>query len=187
MLQKRSIALPSPVSLTHVAERAREAVRAFLGLEPSKSALTGWLHGPYREATRFGPRRLVTPSSDGAGLELGGTAAILRGAQLEVRATVRGAMAAQGADDFVRRLPPVVHIVRAHDASGACGFIPIDARGGRLADRVVALVLADYLTRPADFLARSVLLDAPAASGTRPSAHPDPAQPHVHAGRSSSK
>ncbi len=187
MLQKRSIALPSPVTLGHVAERSREAVRAFLGLEPSKSALAGWLRGPYHEATKFGPRRLVTPPGEGEGLELGGTAAILRGAQLEVRAAVRGAMAAQSAEELVRRLPPVVHIVRAHDTSGACGFIPIDARGGRLADRVVSLVLADYLTRPADFVARSVLLDAPAASGARPSAATAPTQPHLHASRSSSK
>jgi len=187
MLQKRSIALPSPVSLSHVADRSREAVRAFLGLEPAKSALADWLRGPYHDATRFGPRRLVTPSTDGAGLDLGGTAAILRGAQLEVRAAVRGAMAAQSAEELVRSLPPVVHIARAHDASGACGFIPLDARGGRLADRVVSLVLADYLTRPADFLACSVLLDPPTSSGARPSAATAPTQPHLHASRSSSK
>ena len=187
MLPKRSIALPPAVSIHQVADRSRGAVRAFLGLAPSKNALAEWLRGPYQEATCFGPRRLVTPSVDGAQPELGGIAAILAGAQEEVRAMVRTAMAAQSAEDIVRRLPPVVHVVRAHDASGKCGFIPIDARGGRLADRVVALALADYLTRPADFVAARILPDAPTTSGPRRSAYNAPTLPNMSARRSSSK
>ena len=183
MLQKRSIALPSSVSLTDVADKSREAVREFLHLAPSKVALVDWLRGPYHEATRFGPRRLVTPAN-GAHRDTAAIEAILSGAQHAVKEAVRGAMAAKTADDIVRSLPPIVHIVRAHDASGACGFIPIDARGGRLADRVVALVLADYLTRPADFVARPILPDAATASGARRVAANSPTQPAMPAARS---
>jgi len=187
MLQKRSIALSPPVTLTQVADRSREAVRAFLGLTPSKTALADWLRGPYYEATRFGPRRLVTSSAEVARPELAGTSAIVAGAQDEVRAAVREAMEARSAADLVRRLPPVVHVVRAHDASGTCGFIPIDARGGRLADRVVALVLADYLTRPTDFVASRILPDAPTSSGARRTSYGAPTLPQMTATRSSSK
>ena len=186
-MQKRSIALSPPVTLTQVADRSRDAVRAFLGLTPSKTALADWLRGPYYEATRFGPRRLVTSSAEDARSELAGISAIVASAQDEVRAAVRGAMEARSAADLVRRLPPVVHVVRAHDTSGSCGFIPIDARGGRLADRVVALVLADYLTRPADFVANRILPDAPTSSGARRSAYGAPTLPQMTATRSPSK
>ena len=188
MLPKRSVALPPAVTLTQVADRSREAVRSFLRLDTSKTGLAEWLRGPYHEATRFGPRRLVTPSeADGSPPELAGTAAIVHAAQQEVTAAVRGAMAAQSAGDIVRRLPPVVHIVRAHDSSGACGFVPIEARGGRLADRVVALVLADYLTRPADFVARAGLIEATTTSGTRRTAPNAPTLPRMPAVRLPSK
>jgi len=150
VLQKRSIALPGSVTLVQVVDAAHAAARGFLALEPSKAALTEWLHGPYREATRFGPRRLVTPGA--AHPDMRDTRAIVESAQEEVREAIRSAQRTPKAEDLVRRLPPVVHIVPAHDVSGKCGFIPIDAQGGRLADRVVALVLADYLTRPHHFI-----------------------------------
>ena len=73
-----------------------------------------------------------------------------------------------------------MQIVAARDIYGASGFIPIDARRGRLADRVLALLLADYLTRPDDFLAR------PPAASTRPrETHADtiPTQPLMRATR----
>jgi hypothetical protein len=171
MLQKRSIALPSNVTLTSVADAARRAVVKFLVLEPSKPALAQWLDGPYAEATRFAPRRLVDAID-----------AIVASAQQEVRAAARMAANARQTEELVRSLPPIVHIVPAHDASGASGFIPVDAQGGRLADRVVALVLADYLTRPRDFAENARLFGSDASGARR--THPDaPTQPEMRAVR----
>lgn len=170
MLQKRSIALPQAIMLVHVVDAARLATRGFLALSPTKAALSDWLHGPYREATRFGPRRLVTPPV--ASADMRDTAAIVASAQDEVRESIRTALRTAKTEDLVRRLPPVVHIVPAHDVTGACGFIPIDAQGGRLADRVTALVLADYLTRPRDFIEHP-LVEERRLSGEQRSARPD--------------
>ncbi len=180
MLSKRSIALPRHVSLAQVADASRDAVRAFLELDATKPTLAAWLRGPYREATRFGPRRMVTPPSEGNTEPRG---AIVAAAQAEVTAAVRMALAARATEDLVRKLPPVVHIVPAHDTSGARGFVPIDAQGGRLADRVIALVLADYLTRPRDFVARPVLAEDVRPPHKRAVAQNAPTQPQMPAVR----
>jgi hypothetical protein len=176
-MQRRSVALPTGVSLAQVCDASRRAVSDFARLTPSREALERWLNGGYREATRFGPRKqvsLAAPDSQGV-------AAIVAGAQREVRGVVRMALAAGAVDELVRRLPAVVHIVAAHDVTGAHGFIPVDAQGGRLADRVTALVLADYLTRPRDFAEKGHLL-APDPSGehrTSPDAPTLPKMPAV--------
>ena len=59
--------------------------------------------------------------------------------------------AQHGVDDLVELLPPVVQVEPAHDLYGSRGFIPIDGARMRLVDRVLALLVADYLTRPGDF------------------------------------
>jgi hypothetical protein len=178
MLQKHSIALPGHVSLVNVVDAARRAARAFLLLQ-SRAALDGWLCGPYFEATRFGPRRIMT-AGDGAPPEDIETQ--IARAQHQTKLAVRDVMATEPRD-FLRRLPPIVHIVRAHDAGGACGFIPLDARGARLSDRVVALVLADYLTRPEDFVARASLGVGVTVSGEHAVSEGTPTLPKLPAVR----
>jgi len=71
------------------------------------------------------------------------------------------AAAQRGIDDLVELLPPVVQVEPVHDAYGNHGFIPIDRGRMRLVDRVLALLVADYLTRPTDFQA-----NRPPVSGT---------------------
>lgn len=159
-----SMVLPSGVALVDVADASRRAVRAFLELSPSKIALVEWLRGPYREATRFGPRRLGTPSEAPPAATMGrGLEAIIVGAQNEVSSALRAALTSPGAEALVHQLPPLVQITPARDVYGARGFVAIDSRRGRLADRVLALLLADYLTRPDDFLAWP-----PSRTGARP-------------------
>ncbi len=181
MLQKRSVALPTQVTLEQVVDAARDAVRAFVELRTSRVALSTWLHGPYQDATRFGPRRMVTslvPESGAQQIDV-----IIANAQQEVRSFVTTARRSQSTDALLRKLPRVVHIVPAHDATGAHGFIPIDAQGGPLVDRVIALALADYLTRPADFVAHSIVRDASPKSGERRSTPDAPTLPQMPAVR----
>jgi hypothetical protein len=59
--------------------------------------------------------------------------------------------AQKGIDDLLELLPPVVQVEPAHDVYGNHGFIPIDRARMRLVDRVLALLAADYVTRPGDF------------------------------------
>ncbi len=177
MLQRRTIALPSGVSLAYVCDASRRAVSDFVTLSPSRASLEQWLQGRYREATRFGPRRTVALAAP----ESQGVVAIVEGAQREVRNVVRMALTTSG-DELARKLPSVVHILPATDSSGARGFIPVDAEGGRLADRVLALVLADYLTRPKDFAQKGHLL-APEPSGERRTSPDAPTVPKMNAVR----
>jgi len=58
----------------------------------------------------------------------------------------------RGIDELVALLPPIVHVEPAHDTLGNRGFVPIDGPNMLLVDRVLALLVADYLTRPNDYL-----------------------------------
>lgn len=180
MLQKRSVALPNQVTLTQVVDTAREAVRTFVDLRTSRVALSSWLHGPYEEATRFGPRRMVTSLVPEGAQPID---EVIANAQRDVKAFILTAMRSQSTEDLLRKLPRVVHIVPAHDASGAKGFIPIDAHGGALVDRVIALALADYLTRPRDFVAHPIVRDVTPKSGERRTFADAPTLPQMPAVR----
>jgi len=141
MSVRPSLLLPGNVGIAHAVDAARFALCEFLRMDANPNQLERWLFGPYREATRFGPRM---KSSSGE----------LKPAILEAqRKTARLIeQAGVGGDALVRVLPAVVHIRPAHDCFGGRGMIPFD-EPGPLLDKTVALALADYLTRPDDFLA----------------------------------
>lgn len=154
MRKNHSIALPGRMAVQDAAEASRRAVRAFLAMEPDELSLSGWLAGPYREATSFGPRR--TPSQrphDSVDPRL------LPGTDIPnlvttAKTLVNSALGAaqRGIDDLLQHLPPIVHVETAHDAQGSHGFIAVDEANMRLVDRVLALLVVDYLTRPSDYL-----------------------------------
>jgi hypothetical protein len=153
MLRAPSVALPGHVTVEEAAEASRRAVSAFLALDPDKASLSAWLEGPYREATGFGPRRLRKARPDASSFEhpTGPTNIedLVNMTKTVVVATF--AAAQRGIDDLVELLPPVVQVAPAHDVDGNKGFIPVDEARMRLVDRVLALLVADYLTRPNEF------------------------------------
>lgn len=151
-----------------VAEASRCAVRTFLAMGPDEVSLSDWLAGPYREATSFDPRRASrhSPVHLDAGATLR-TATDLPIPDLVTVAKTRvvsalGA-AQRGIDDLLQHLPPIVHVEPAHDSYGNHGFIPVDEANMHLVDRVLALLVVDYLTRPDDY-----------ASGRHPFSDDDP-------------
>jgi len=153
MLKSPSVALEGRVVVGEAADASRRAVRAFLTMEPDKLSLSAWLVGPYREATRFGPCRIRRTDSDAPLGEPHTTATNIEALVTMSKTVVIAALEAaqRGIDDLVELLPPVVQVERAHDVYGNRGFIPIDGPRMRLVDRVLALLVADYLTRPDDF------------------------------------
>jgi hypothetical protein len=163
MLKSPSVALQGRIVMQEAADASRRAVRAFLALEPDKVSLSDWLVGPYREATCFGPRRIRRAHPQAPPGLHHTTPTNIEDLVTMAKTVVVAALAAaqRGIDDFVELLPPVVQVVPAHDEYGNHGFIPIDGARGRLVDRVLALVVADYLTRPNDFLP-----NRPTVSGT---------------------
>lgn len=144
MCEKTSLLLPGTTGIAQAVDEARRALCAFLELDAEPRALAAWLEHPYREATRFCPAGRAFVRTDAI-------VPTIVDAQRSVARLIEAA--AQGGDALARRLPAVVRIRAAHDRFGGKGFVPFDAPGSRLVDRAVALVLADYLTRPDDFLA----------------------------------
>jgi hypothetical protein len=141
---RASLLLPGPVWIAQAVDASRQALCAFLTMEADPSALGPWVLGPYREATRF-----ATSTPSVAGRPEG--AATILAAQRKSARVIEAA--SRGTEALVSELPPVVHIRPAHDRFGGRGFVPFDAAGTPLVVKVVALALADYFTRPEEFLA----------------------------------
>ena len=155
MLRGPSIALPERVAMEEVVEASRRAVQAFLAMDPDKPSLAAWLLGPYHEATSFFlPRRSGRLHSAEAAGAHHTTPANIEDLVTMAQTVIVAALAAarRGVDDLVELLPPVVQVRPAHDVYGNRGFVALDQEHLRLVDRVLALVVADYLTRPEDFL-----------------------------------
>jgi len=159
MHKRPSLALSGGIDVSHAAEVSRLAVRAFLAMSPDKRALSAWLLGPYQDATAFAPRRHASAPHRGDSASdssppsgpLHGVEELVAGAKRAVREAVHAALGPEGSEELIRLLPPVVHVTAAHDVYGGHGFVPMDVARTKLTDRVLSLVVADYLTRPDDF------------------------------------
>ena len=154
MLRRPSLLLPGHVTVDAVADASRAALRAFMVLDANKRALSEWLVGPYRAATSFGPGRLKTHSSAPPAQARHTTPMNIQDLVTMSKDVVRAAVEAsrRGVDDLVELLPPVVQVIPVHDHLGFHGFVPVDEARTRLCDRALSLLVADYLTRPDDFL-----------------------------------
>ncbi len=137
-----------------VADASRAAIEQFLALDPlDKLALSQWLVGPYRTAVSDAPKRVhVTSSGEFHRVEQ--LASIVSNAQVILDQAIAAA-STPGAEGLLVLLPPTVDVVPVHDAYGARGFAPMDVAHAKLATRLLALLLADYLTRPDDYIAKS--------------------------------
>ena len=138
-----SLLLPGAVGITQAANLARDALCALLTMKPDAHALDRWLIGPYRQATQFARKTppVVGQSEDETSI-----------LQAQRRAAHVIEAACHGAEALVKLLPAVVHIRRAHDRFGGRGFVPLDVAGAPLVDKALALALADFFTRPDEFL-----------------------------------
>ena len=134
--------------------------------------MAAWLDGPYRAALSFGnpgpraafPRATATPGE-------------IEDAKQLARRLVTVAVAPSDGNELGRALPARLNVRRAVDASGGVGFVLVAAKDS-LRDRVAALVIADYLSRPAEFASamtdlvdwtgRAPRVDARAIAPTQP-------------------
>jgi len=144
------------VTVTEVADASREAVERFLLLPPAKQELAIWLRGSYRRATSFVPhslRSLTPPEQPLAPSDVGD---VIHHAQCAARQAMAAALS-PGAEGLARSLPPVLKLAEVVDVFGVCGFAPVDVPCC-LADRVLALIVAEYLTRPEEFIENAEML-----------------------------
>jgi hypothetical protein len=138
-----SLLLPKMVGISQAADAARHALCALLTMPTHPTDLEQWFAGPYREATRFttGVLSVARRRED--------SSSILAAQRKAARVIYA---ASRGSDALVGELPAVVHIRPAHDRFGGRGFVPFDVPGNGLVGKAVALALADYFTRPDEFL-----------------------------------
>ena len=153
--------LPDDVRALDVADGAREAMLSFLrgvGSGWARREVARWLAGPYRilttlaatleipeDSTTFRrlPKNVLNDRLD----------EVLRTAKEDVLATMILAAPPDSDVRFSHRAIATGHVVRTRDIQGRGGWIPVDAPGMLLADRVLSLAAVDYLMRPADYLA----------------------------------
>jgi hypothetical protein len=147
--------LADGASAAELADAARRAGLAFLrGVAAGwgKRELAEWLLGAYAEVTRHHPsgERVVWPDASerqpipAACIEelleraheevLTGLATMIRAGEQAVAQEMRGWL-----------------VARVLDGNDEMAWMPIDARGARLKDRVLSLFAVDYLHRPDDY------------------------------------
>jgi hypothetical protein len=139
-----------------VADLARSALLGFLqgsNGEWSKRELAEWLVGPYRAAIQVTPcgtvRRRAKPPV-GTSIEDGAVEGLLlrtRGRIIEFLDD-RASWEKSG---FARYAVETGLIVGIQDRASGIGYAPAAFESMRLVDRVLSLLLADYLARPNDY------------------------------------
>ncbi len=148
--------LPEGTVVLDVARATREAIERFLALEPTdKHGLARWLLGPYHGATRFAPRRLRATTHE----TLHGAAVPLSVGELVAHAQnalcdAIDAASEPGSERLLAMLPDTLDVIPVRDALDERGFAAQDVAHRRLAERTMTLLLADYLTRPDEFVAK---------------------------------
>jgi hypothetical protein len=154
----RTHCLPSGIGVHDVADACRKAVFEFLsgaGTGWSRKDLVFWLVGPYRRATSASPelpegRRRTTLGGPGSLDEAGVEKMLLRSRE-RVLEMLRDCKTSWESADFAREAIDAGVVVRVRDEVGSMGHAPVEHPEMPLADRVGSLVIADYLTRPADY------------------------------------
>ena len=155
------IVLPEPTSAIAIADACREAVTMFVEQAPGwgKAELAMWLMGPYaalaKHAEKLGPRQ-AEPGRPGSllrDLDVDRIQSVIGRAHAEVVDTMDRVRTTDGAADFGLTMFSFGFVARFQDHSRGIGWLPTN-RARRLADRVLSLVAADYLTRPEDYAPR---------------------------------
>lgn len=153
------LTLPETTGATALADACRATALAFLNESDrwGKAELAMWLMGPYAQLTQY-----VSPFSRRRNGENTRAVPLLReidarmvervikSARDEVVATLARTGEAEGGTSFAFTMLASGFVARCEDRGRVTGWVPTsDAR--RLADRVLSLLAADYLARPADY------------------------------------
>lgn len=153
------LTLPEQLDAVSIADACRATALAFLNESDrwGKAELAMWLMGPYTQLTQY-----VSPFSRRRAGENARPVPLLReidarmvervikNAREEVFATLQRTNDIEGGASFAFTMLSAGYVARCEDRGHVAGWVPTsDAR--RLADRVLSLLAADYLARPADY------------------------------------
>ncbi len=165
--------LPPITSSFALAAACRDAWRTFVEQSAhwGKAELIMWSLGPYARITRYAPTHAsdgVTQFDDFRTIDARFVDRLLRNARAKTLDVLRSFASGAARREFALGVPSTGLVIRCEDTSGIPGYIPLPVRE-RLADRVLSLVAADMLTRPADFSRQVLCADCGAIDlDTRP-------------------
>jgi hypothetical protein len=151
---ERFVILPTGKTVLAVAEAARSAALEFCtGAQFGwgRGDLGAWLGGSYRDALLGSADDAVFDLTADADLDDATIAGLVARARAHVADMVVTAAASWRGRGFAREMIDAGFVVGVTDPTGGLGYAPQNRAGGRLADRVTSLFLADFLTRPRDY------------------------------------
>jgi hypothetical protein len=141
--------VPEGTTVFDIANASRVALNEFIELDAADTdALSRWLSGAYRDALSHASREIPHEAKELSSQPL--TESDVRSAQRAANKAIAAAWNGSP-EQLIRILPSLVDVIPVHDTSGARGFAPIDRPRSSLATRALTLLLADFLTRPADY------------------------------------
>ncbi len=152
------IVVPEPIRVLAVADACRATAFAFVDEAEGwgKLELARWLAGPYANLLRL-TASLEPPETSGIvqiprirTLDEQVVQRLVWRAHVEVMETLQNVKTPSEGQTFTLAMISLGKVARFRDATGALGWLPTP-RAKRLAERVLSLVAADYLVRPADY------------------------------------
>ena len=150
------LTLPWQTSVMALASSCREAGLAFMNESRhwGKAELAMWLIGPYAQILRYTSVLADRASRQPEDIDRIGQIdarlvdRILENARSEVISTLETLSSEEDGASFAFSMIAAEYVVHCTDKSGGVGWAP-SGRPRRLADRVLSLFAADFLTRPA--------------------------------------
>ncbi len=151
------LALPERTASTAIAEDCRTTALEFLNDSHhwGKAELAMWLMGSYTALTDY-----ATPYANRKGrasappllreIDVRMVERVIRSAHEEVVATLINSYEGDGETHFAYTMLAAGFVARCEDKGRVPAWVPTTA-ARRLADRVLSLLAADYLARPADY------------------------------------
>jgi hypothetical protein len=159
------LTLPEQMDALKIADACRATALQFLNEAErwGKAELAMWLMGPYSQLTQyvspFSRRRTgenARPVPMLREIDARMVDRVIKNAREEVLATLERTNDVEGGASFAFTMLSAGYVARCEDRGHVAGWVPTtDAR--RLADRVLSLLAADYLARPADYESELVL------------------------------
>lgn len=146
--------LPDRMGSFALAAACRETALAFLNDSPywGKAELSMWLMGPYAQLCSYVPAisrsddpRSSRPFSLLSDIDVRMVGRMIQAARTEVLETVQHLAAVEGGTTFGYSMLSSGFVARCEDGGHVAGWAPTTV-ARRLADRVLSLIAADYLT-----------------------------------------
>lgn len=153
------LTLPEQTGSFAIAGACRDAVLGFLNESErwGKAELAMWLLGPYSQLTQYVSEYARRQSGEYTRpvpllreIDARMVDRLIRSARTEVIRTLKQMEDPESAASFAFSMLASGFVVRCEDKRRVAGWVPT-SEARRLADRVLSLVAADYLTRPSDY------------------------------------